>query len=436
MFNIFNKDDSHEFKPLLAEIEESPVSPLGRMTFWIIVSVILFTALWMFFGQVDIVVSARGKVIPDGEMKILQPLETGVVSKILIKEGDFVRKGQVLMEIDPSTIEPELASMQKNLQQIQLEKNRLKAAAGQGGFIGSTGDAESARTQKDLYSASINSLSSQLTAKQMELNRVEEQSKTARSEIKHYSILLKISLDKESRMSQVADILSKDEYDKAVDDVTTNRTGLQSSTFKLSELNEQKRQIKEEIAYISANFKETNLKDLSEREKQATQLDAQIQQASFKNTKQKIVAPVDGFVNSLLIHTVGGVVTPAEKLISVVPINTPLMIKSTVLNKDIGFVEKNMPVQIKIDTFDFQKYGILNGKVKIVSKNSIDDQKLGPVYEVYITPIDKSVMVEGKRQYISSGMSLSSEIKVGKRRIIEFFIYPLIKYWNEGITVR
>jgi len=434
--NIFNKDDSHEFRPLLAEIEESPVSPLGRATFWIIVSVILFTALWMFFGQVDIVVSARGKVIPDGEMKVLQPLETGVVSNILIKEGDFVKKGQILMEIDPSTTEPELVSMQKNLQQIQLEKNRLKSVSGQGGFISNTGNAESARTQRDLYSASVNSLSSQLAAKQMELNRIEEQSKTARTEIKHYSALLNISLEKELRMSKVADILSKDEYDKTVNDVTTNRTGLQSATFKLAELNEQKRQIKEEIAYISANFKETNLKDLSEREKQATQLDAQIQQATFKNTKQKIVAPVDGFINSLLIHTVGGVVTPAEKLISVVPVNSPLIIKSTVLNKDIGFVEKDMPVQIKIDTFDFQKYGILKGKVKIVSKNSIDDPKLGPIYEVYITPIDKSVMIEGKKELISSGMSLTSEIKVGKRRIIEFFIYPLIKYWNEGITVR
>jgi len=434
--NLFHKDDTHEFKPLLIEIEESPVSPLGRTTFWIIISVILFTALWVYFGKVDIVVSARGKIIPDGEIKILQPLEAGVVNNILVKEGDYVKKGQVLMEIDPSTTEPELVSLQKNLQQIQLEKSRLRATSGEGSFAGSYGDAESAKTQQDLYAASMNSLQKQLAAKQIELRRVEEQAKTAQSEIKHYSTLLKLSLEKESRMRKVADIVAKEEYDKALDDVTTNRTGLQSSTFKLSELNEQKRQIKEEIAYISENFKETNLKELSDRQKQATELNAQIQQTSFKNKKQKIIAPVDGFINNISMHTVGGVVTPAEKLISIVPANTPITIKSIVQNKDIGFIKNGMPVLIKIDTFDFQKYGILKGKVKLVSKTSIDDPKQGPIYEVYITPIDKSLVVEGKKEYISTGMSLTSEIKVGKRRIIEFFIYPLIKYWNEGITVR
>jgi hemolysin D len=433
---FFNKDDSHEFKPMLVEIEERPVSPLGRATFWIIIAIILFTSLWMIFGMVDIVIAARGKVIPDGEIKILQPLETGVVSSILVKEGDFVKKGQVLMEIDPSSTQPELESMQQNLSQIELEKKRLKAVSGQGGSVGSNGSAESVRTQRELYSASMNSLNSQLAAKQMELNRVEEQAKTALSEIRQYKTLLNTSILKEKRLKTVSDIIAKDDYDKAQNEATSYRTSLQSSTYKLSELNQQKRQILEEIGYIRQNFKETNLKELSDREKQATQLDAQIQQVTFKNTKQKIVSPVDGHINSLLIHTEGGVVTPAEKLISIVPVNSPLVIKATVLNKDIGFVKKDMPVQIKIDTFDFQKYGMIKGKVKMVSKNSIDDQKLGPIYEVYITPVDKSLKIEGKNQNISTGMSLSAEIKVGKRRIIEFFIYPLVKYWNEGISVR
>ena len=100
MINLLNKflktetDDSYEFRPIITEIEESPVNPLGRTTFWIIISLIFFTALWLFFGKVDIVVSARGKVIPDGEIKIIQPLETGVVKEIHVKEGDFVKQGQ------------------------------------------------------------------------------------------------------------------------------------------------------------------------------------------------------------------------------------------------------------------------------------------------------------------------------------------------------
>ncbi len=129
-------------------------------------------------------------------------------------------------------------------------------------------------------------------------------------------------------------------------------------------------------------------------------------------------------------------VTPAQKLMTVVPRSAPLVIKATVLNKDIGFVKEGMPVSVKIDTFDFQKYGILKGVVRNISKHSTEDEKLGPVYEVFIDPINTTLLVEGKQVPMTSGMSLTAEVKVSKRRIIEFFIYPLVKYLDEGIKVR
>ena len=95
-----------------------------------------------------------------------------------------------------------------------------------------------------------------------------------------------------------------------------------------------------------------------------------------------------------------------------------------------------MNVSVKIDTFDFQKYGILNGTLKSISKNSIEDEKLGPVYEVYIQPDTKTFKIDGREEKIATGMTLNAEINIGKRRIIEFFIYPLIKYLDEGMSVR
>lgn len=121
-------------------------------------------------------------------------------------------------------------------------------------------------------------------------------------------------------------------------------------------------------------------------------------------------------------------VVTAEKVISIVPADSSLIIKASVLDKDICFVKEGMPVQVKIDTFDFQKYGMIEGKVKKVSKDSVEDEKQGLVYDVFITPVTKSLIVDGKEQQISTGMGLSAEIKTGKRRIIEFFIYPIIKY--------
>ena len=129
-------------------------------------------------------------------------------------------------------------------------------------------------------------------------------------------------------------------------------------------------------------------------------------------------------------------VTPAEKLMSIVPTKAPVVAKVAVLNKDIGFVKTGMPVQIKVETFDFQKYGMYDGNVQLISKDSYEDEKQGMVFDVYIKPTTSFLLIEGKRQPLQTGMTLTAEIKVGKRRIIEFIIYPLIKYMHEGMSVR
>ncbi len=436
VYKFLGKDDSHEFKPILAEIEENPVSPLGRSIFWTIISIIVFTALWMYFGKVDVVISARGTVIPDGEIKILQPLETGVVEEILVKEGDFVKKGQVVMEINPSTVDPELQSAQKNLAHVQLEMGRLGAMTGGTGFLSAGQNADAIKTQREIYASTMDSLKKQLLTKEIELTKVEERIKATKAEKNNYQTLLDTRVEKEKRLKPVLDIIAKDEYEKVVNDISTYDANTKSSAYKLEELSQQKQQILEEMAYVKQNFKSENLKELSDKQKQVNELQAYIQEAAFKSAKQKIVSPVNGYVNTIMMHTIGGVVTPAEKLLSIVPVNTPLVVKATVLNKDIGFVLPDMPVSIKIDTYEFQKYGILNGKVKTVAKTSIEHEKLGPVYEIWVTPLNTNLLVEGKEKSIYPGLSLTAEIKVKKRRIIEFFIYPLIKYWNEGITVR
>lgn len=416
-------DDSHEFLPIVSEIQEEPLNPLGRTVFWTLMTLILFTVLWLTFGKADIVVSARGKVIPDGEIKIIQPLDTGVIKKILVKEGDFVQKGQTLMEIDPSTTEPQLASLKANLEYINLERERLDATTnGRHLQTSSVADPDSVRTQQGLSQSSLADLNNQLHAKNMEMRGIDE-------EISNYKNQLSINSAKERRMSNVADIIAKNDLEKVRAENAEYRS-------KILELRHQKSKIQQEANYIRSNFKTKNYDELADRDKKANELSANIKEIEFKNRKQTIVSPVDGYVNTLMIHTVGGVVTPAQKLISIVPAASPLVVKATVMSRDIGFIKEGMPVLIKIDTFDFQKYGMINGKVKKVAKDSIDDQKLGPVYDVYVTPLNKTLMVEGKETPITTGMSLTAEIKVGKRRIIEFFIYPMIKYWNQAITIR
>ena len=336
---LHKENDAHEFEPLLTEIEHSPANPLGNTIFWIVISFIFFASLWMYFGKVDVVVTSRGIIIPDGEEKVIQPLEKGVISEILVKEGDFVKEGQILTIITPAEHEPGLELVQIKEEEIKLREQLANATS--------------------RYAIAKNRL---------------------------------------NRLDSVRDIITNSKYEEAYNEFIA---------------------LKHELLSLNASLIQNKTKK--------EQLEKQI---------QTIKSPIEGYVNELEIHTIGGVVTPAQKLMTVIPKDSKLKIKAKVLNQDIGFVEEGMDVSVKVDTYNFQKYGIIKGKVLVVGANSVEDEKIGPVYEVFIEPLNTVLMVEGKEQSIKTGMSTTCEINIGKRRIIEFFIYPLIKYLDESIKVR
>ena len=436
---VKNINDSYEFKPLLSEIEDSPVSPLGRFTFWTVTALIIITVLWLVIGKIDMVVNARGIVIPDGEAKIIQPLETGVVKQILVKEGDFVKKGQLLISVDTSTTDAQLKSVSKNLEQSKIEAERLKSSGNNIEFSAKTDNkelSEELETQQRLYQENLAAMNSQVMAKQQEIAQLSNQISSAIAQKRDYQSQLNSTIDRERRLKNVIDVIAYNDYQDAQNKVTSLKESVNRTDAEIRRLKAQQSQVQSEIAQIKADFKAQNLNTLASTQKQISELEANKEQIAFSNENQKITAPCDGYIDKLLIHTIGGVVTPAQELIALTPVEQPLLIKAQVLNRDIGFIKVGMPVSIKIDTFEFQKYGILHGTVKSISQNSIKDEKLGEVYEVYITPKEHTLMVEGKEKQLSTGMTLNAEIEINKRRIIEFFIYPLIKYLDEGISVR
>ncbi|MBN1956652.1 MAG: HlyD family type I secretion periplasmic adaptor subunit [Desulfuromonadales bacterium] len=436
MFN--SADDRHEFKPLLVEIEERPLNPLGRAVFWIVIMALLFACLWMIFGQVDVVVTARGKVIPSGEIKRIQPLNSGVVRSILVEAGDYVTKGQVLLEIDPSDVDPELASLRADLKQVELEVVRIDALLQNREFHVDTDffDVDVLRVQQEIYSAEQKRLQQKVQAKQEVLLQLDEQLAVEQQVAGQSEYMTTLLTDRLTRLEQVRDIISRDEYETTQSELQRYRTELESSRHHSAELRARKLQTFQEIAFIREDERNRLLTDLAEKKQRQLYLQAQIEQTEFRSSRQQITAPVDGHVSRLLFHTIGGVVTPAEDLAYIVPAESPLLVKALLLNKDAGFVARGMDASIKIDTFNFQKYGTIEGKVLQVSRDSMEDEHLGLVYEIYIDPGKNTLLVDGVDTPIVPGMSVTAEVKVGKRRIIEFFLYPVIKYLDEGISVR
>ncbi len=431
------KDDSHEFKPLLVEIEERPPNPLGRFIFWTIIAAIVFFVLWAFIGQVDVVVTARGKVIPVGEVKTIQPLNTGVIRKILITAGDSVQKGDILMEIDPSDIEPELESMSANLEQLDLEMTMRKALLAERPFQPDPKRFAPAlvTVQKQIFHSTLDGRRKYIDVKNQELKQLAEQIIATEKTNEQDNFRLNIASKRLKRLANVRDVISKDEYEKAEMEKYSYENSISVAENKLEELEAGKKRILQEIEVFKEEEKSRILVEYSASQKEYTSLKGRINKAAYFNSRQQIISPVNGHVSQLHVHTIGGVVTPAEKLCSIVPANSPMEVKAQALNKDIGFVTTSMDVSIKIDAYSFQKYGTLNGVVRQVSKDSIEDPNLGDVYEVYVTPHETSLIVEGVETEINTGMTVTAEINVGKRRIIEFFIYPIIKYLDEGMSV-
>lgn len=429
--------DNHEFEPLLVEIEDRPLNPAGRAIMWIIFAVIFFGSLWLYFGKVDVVVSARGKVVPNGEIKILQPIETGVIAKILAQEGEYVKKDQVLMQIDPTVTETSLESKEKDLATFVLETERLSALVNNKPFL------PKEETYKDvlieqlsLYEHLYSNLNETKAQYAMKKEQIVSQYNSAESDVLRLKGLLKKEQEKAVRMKQVLDLIAKNDYEESLAAIINYKQQLSMAQYKASEAKHHLREIeKEEKVFIEKMMSEWYMQ-LVEKQKESRKLEAEINAIKFQNRQQQIRSPVDGYVGKLMVHTEGGVVSPAEKLISVVPNNTPLIIKATVLNQDIGFVAEGMPVAIKIDTFTFQKYGLIDGNVTFVGNDAIEDEKLGPVYEIKIDPATTIMDIDGHIKHLEPGMSVTAEVKVGKRRIIEFFIYPIIRYLDEGVSVR
>lgn len=430
--------DGHEFKPMLAEIDEAPASPLGRTVLWLIIGVLVVAGLWAVVGKVDVVVTARGKVVPLGEIKTVQPLTTGVVRAIRVAPGDRVAAGQALMEIEPFDTAPELASLQTERQLVQLETQRLEALADDRPFEPSPSDFDPVLigVQTRLFAATRQRLADQLAAKQAELAETGQRLAAESRNRDQALLLVEISGLRLERLEQVNDVVSRDELDKARSEAADAQSRADIAAHAIAALKATAKRIANEMAAIKEEERSRWLTELAQKRQQAIALQADIDKTGFVNQRQAIVSPVNGDVARLLVHTVGGVVTPAQELAHIVPADAALVIKALVLNKDVGFVGAGMDATIKVDSFDFQKYGTLAGRVIQVAKDSVEDKTLGLVYEATIKPLQTRLAVEGKEAMIAAGMSATVEIMTGQRRVIEFFIYPLIKYLDEGISVR
>lgn len=446
-----SNNDHHDFKPILAEIEDRPTNPLGTVFLWTIIAMMVAVVLGLIFLKIDVVVTARGKILPIGDVKIVQPLETGVITKIHIKEGDHVEKGDILLEIDPSVDTADLAGKERNLKYSQLSLDRLNAVLGEKDFSanGKGHSREVVSAQTEHYKAQREAYYSTLKEKENEYRETQGSIRTLKDEMVSLNSMLAITIEDEKRQKSLVEIgaLAENRYREKLKETMNLQRERDSKTGQVEQLETRLNRIKDEMETFKNNYREKLLADYSTNVQSRNLLEAEVSSLKFKQNKRFIIAPVTGYIHLLPVKTIGGVVTTAQPVVGIVPEGTPLEVNAVVLNKDIGYVKEGQVCIVKVDTFDFQKYGTIEGNVQVVNPYSMDEkenkEKTNETenesggYPIRVKILSETLKTKnGDVHKIKPGMSVTAEVNVGKRRVVEFFLFPIIRYLDEGLKVR
>jgi hemolysin D len=438
------KDLEHEFLPPALEIEETPPSPTRRILIWVIFAITGIAFLWSYFGEVDEVAVTRGKIIPDGKVKVIQPMETGVIRAIHVVEGQRVKEGQMLIEMDPTIKQADVESAVKNYSIHLTDKQRLleelhgKAVPALPKAVENQVSPELMAIQgrfKDVRKA-------EYSAKEDAARAVVEQKRQALQSA--VAILEKYRKTRDIVREQAKayesaykeDYISKMEHLEKQKELFTFEQEHEAQKNAVQQAREGLREAQQALTALKREREKTIIGDILEREKNISALEGEMIKAKKRYELERLASPVNGSVHGLQSYTVGGVVTPAQPLVTIVPEGTPLIIEAMAENKDIGFIKEGQEAEIKLDTFPFQKYGTIKGVVTSVSPDAFEDEKKGPIYKVKVAMEKTSVLADGRLVALAPGMAASVEVKTGRRKIIEFFLSPIIKYATESLTLR
>jgi hemolysin D len=205
---------------------------------------------------------------------------------------------------------------------------------------------------------------------------------------------------------------------------------------RLKEIEAALREARGQRAELLAETRRVSLDSITDGQQKVTALEQDLLKADSRGKLMRLTSPVDGTVQQLVVHTVGGVVTPAQPVMVIVPRDNPLEVEAFLENKDIGFVKPNQDAEVKIETFQYTKYGTIHAKVTSVSHDAINDEKRGLIYSTRVKMDKAHINVDGTPVSLSPGMAVSVEIKTGKRRVIEYFLSPLMQHTSESLRER
>ncbi|TFB42267.1 HlyD family type I secretion periplasmic adaptor subunit [Pseudomonas sp. F01002] len=436
-----------QFLPAALELQEQPTHPAPRVFMWAIMAFAALALSWACIGKIDVVATATGKIIPTGKSKVIQSSETAVVKAIHVHDGQEVKAGELLVELDSTTAEADVGRVESDLLAARIDSARANAmldAIDQqrapklltGAIQG--GDPEHVIAAERWLQGQYQEYRSSLDTADVEITQRQADMQSARGQVaslqKTLPIVTKLADDYQHLLEK--QFIARHAYlekEQARLDIERQLSVQQASLLQSSAA---RQEAERRRAGVVAQSRRAMLDLLQQADQKVTSLSQDFTKAAYRNDLTTLEAPIDGTVQQLNLHTVGGVVTSAQPLLTLVPSGQQMEVEAILENKDIGFVHKGQTVAVKVETFTFTKYGVIDGKVESVSSDAIEDEKRGLIYNAKIRLAQDYLLVEGERLALEPGMGVTVEVKTDKRRIIEYFLSPLQAHFDESIRER
>ena len=449
--------DETAFLPAALEVMETPPSPFGRGLLWFLVSCIVIALIWSFVGRLDVVAIAPGKLVPEDRVKIVQAPELGIVRALNVKDGDRVKAGDVLVELDPTDADAEAGQADRSLLAAQIDAARAQAVidgvnGGSGRVVAPQGAPEDVvRTQQTLVAAQLAEYRARLAGLSEQRASAEARSRGAvqeRAGLERSRPLLERQAATTRRLADqgIEPRMSALEQETRLNDLNRN----------IAVARETEGQARADIAAASQQTAEarqqvlrTALDELADAKNRIALARGDHAKAGRRAGTMRLVAPVDGTVQQIKLTTLGAVVQPAEALMTVVPDaqadgagDMSLVAEVAILNRDAGFVREGQEVALKLEAFPFTDYGIIPATLTQIGRDAVEQEGVGLVYPArasFKCSIHKTIgLTRSERQLrnicaqATSGMTVTAEVKTATRRVIDYLLSPIAKAIDEA----
>jgi len=458
-----------EFLPAALEIVETPASPVGRIVAFAIIAFFCVALAWSWFGHVDIIATAQGELIPSGRVKVIQPLDSGIVRDIRVQEGDAVRAGDVLVVLDNTEASADRDRVLHDLSRSELDMARLTALMAASdpdqavkAFVApQNASAHEVAAAKAFLWAQATEQAEKLASIDRQIDQKRAQTQEVLESIEKLAATTPLLEEKDAIRTKLLETQAGNRFQwlDAEQAVIENKHDLTQNRRQLLEIDAARAALERQREQTRAEYEHQLLSDLTDAQQSTNEQNEDLIKAERKLAESELRSPIDGVVQQLAIHTLGGVVTPAQQLLVVVPKGSALILEATIANADVGFVHAGQDVEVKVETFNFTRYGLLHGHVIEVSADAVTADRrtpdgsnpqgnsgsgaetsqtpgASPTYVARIALDSHSMQVEGRSEPLRPGMAVTAEIKTGSRRIIQYLLSPLKEYASESIKER